>query len=355
MKVEVVSEALSCHLGEGPHWSEAEGVLYYVDILKGRVLRYDPQNGGSCCYVNVYGNDPVSFVIPSTKAKEFMIGRGRDLCRLHWDFTQNPKEPAHNAGKEQDQGENCFEKPRHWVVVMAKVDRAGPYGKFGQNNYFGFKLTNGNCEFFNNRFNDGKCDLLGRLWAGTMGPEGAPGDVKRHQGSMYFCRQNLEDDKIALADAKFDQIDISNGLDWSPDGKVMYYIDSFTRKVEAFDFDASSGSLSNRRTVFDLKANGYNGFPDGMTIDTRGHLWVACFGSSEVLEINPMSGGKCESRISFDGLASRITSCAFGGPDLRDLYVTSAMDAEGNGGQVFVVRDTGAQGFAGRSFDPAAK
>ena len=115
-----------------------------------------------------------------------------------------------------------------------------------------------------------------------MGPEAKPGDVKRHQGSMYFCKQDPDDDKIAKVDAKFDKIDISNGLDWSLDGKIMYYIDSVTRKVEAFDFDTSSGSLANRRTIFDLESNGYEGFPDGMTIDTRGHLWVACFGSSEV-------------------------------------------------------------------------
>ena len=73
-----------------------------------------------------------------------------------------------------------------------------------------------------------------------------------------------------------------------------------------------------------------------------------------MLEIDPTSG-KCLSRISFDGMASNITSCAFGGPDLRDLYVTSAMDEEGKGGQVFVVRNTGAQGLAMRSFDPSAK
>ena len=76
-----------------------------------------------------------------------------------------------------------------------------------------------------------------------------------------------------------------------------------------------------------------------------------------MLEIDPSeeSSGKFVSRISFEGLASRITSCAFGGPELKDLYVTLAMDEEGNGGQVFVVRNLGAQGFAGRCFDPTAK
>ena len=82
--------------------------------------------------------------------------------------------------------------------------------------------------------------------------------------------------------AKFDRVDISNGLDWSLDGKIMYYIDSLALKVEAFDYDATNGNIQNRRTVFDLPSNGVKGFPDGMTIDTQGHLWVACFGGSQV-------------------------------------------------------------------------
>ena len=115
-----------------------------------------------------------------------------------------------------------------------------------------------------------------------MGHEPNPGDVKREQGSFYFCRQHPEDDKKAIVEAKFDKIDISNGLEWSLDGKTLYYIDTLTFKVEAFDYQATGGVISNRRTVFDLKAEGIKGYPDGMTIDTRGHLWVACFFGSKV-------------------------------------------------------------------------
>ena len=117
---------------------------------------------------------------------------------------------------------------------------------------------------------------------GTMGHEPNPGDVKREQGSFYFCRQHPEDDKKAIVESKFDKIDISNGLEWSLDGKTLYYIDTLTFKVEAFDYQATGGVISNRRTVFDLKAEGIKGAPDGMTIDTRGHLWVACFFGSKV-------------------------------------------------------------------------
>ena len=90
MNAEIVPNAKSCQLGEGPHWSSTEGVLYYVDIPRGRVLRYDPLNGGSCNFVDIDGGkDPVRFVIPSIKEKEFLIGKGSELCRLQWDFKQN--------------------------------------------------------------------------------------------------------------------------------------------------------------------------------------------------------------------------------------------------------------------------
>ena len=110
-----------------------------------------------------------------------------------------------------------------------------------------------------------------------MGFEKDPGKVKRNMGTFYCLIQSPDDDKKAIVEAKFDQIDISNGLEWTLDDKTMYYIDSLTSKVEAFDYDGEKRVLRNRRSIFDLKANGIEGFPDGMTIDTRGHLWVAVF------------------------------------------------------------------------------
>lgn len=131
-----------------------------------------------------------------------------------------------------------------------------------------------------------------------MGNEKSPGtgDIQKGQGTLYYCRQSAEDDKKALVEARFSDIDISNGLEWSLDGRVMYYIDTLTSKVEAFDFDASNGGLSNRRTIFDLRSTITDPAtdkkpvnPDGMTIDTRGHLWVAVFGRSQVM-INQHTG-----------------------------------------------------------------
>ena len=83
----------------------------------------------------------------------------------------------------------------------------------------------------------------------------SPNDIKRYQGSMYLFSQNPNVLNRAIVDRKFDKVHISNGLDWSPDGKTMYYIDSLTRKIDSFDFDAKNGSLANRRTVFDLSGH----------------------------------------------------------------------------------------------------
>jgi gluconolactonase len=93
-----------------------------------------------------------------------------------------------------------------------------------------------------------------------------------------------------------------------------------------------------------------------MTVDNRGHLWVACFGASQVIEIDPKNG-KQLSDISFDGMANNITSVAFGGSDLNDLYVTSARIGSPDNfgpkeGKLFIVRNTGAQGLPGREFNP---
>ena len=114
----------------------------------------------------------------------------------------------------------------------------------------------------NNRFNDGKVDPEGRLWAGTMGIDEAP-----NVGSLYRLNRNLSADKL------FDQVSVSNGMVWTSDQKTFYYIDSPTRRVDVFDCDMAAGTLSNRRTAFELPEG--MGYPDGMCIDDEGMLWVA--------------------------------------------------------------------------------
>ena len=109
-----------------------------------------------------------------------------------------------------------------------------------------------------------------------------PKQWKTDQGNLYFIKKSKKNPNDVDIEMKVDKIGISNGLEWSLNDKIMYYIDSPTLKVNAFDFDSDTGTIKNRRTCFDLKSNGVKGFPDGMTICELGHLWVACFGGSQV-------------------------------------------------------------------------
>jgi sugar lactone lactonase YvrE len=113
-------------------------------------------------------------------------------------------------------------------------------------------------------------------------------------------------------------VTISNGLDWSPDGRRMYYVDSPTRRIDAFDFDATTGGIANRRTFVDVPADG--GVPDGMTVDASGFVWVALWGGAALRRYAP--DGTLERVVPLP--VSHPTSCAFGGAALDELYVTSA-------------------------------
>jgi sugar lactone lactonase YvrE len=148
-----------------------------------------------------------------------------------------------------------------------------------------------------------------------------------------------------------DGVTISNGLAWTADGATMYYIDSPTQGVDAFDYDAATGRLANRRRVVDIPAAA--GLPDGMTTDADGCLWVALYGGSAVHRYSP--DGRLDAALSFP--ATNITCPVFGGPGLGTLYVTSARDglderqlaAQPHAGAVFAA-DVGADGLPGLRF-----
>jgi sugar lactone lactonase YvrE len=159
-----------------------------------------------------------------------------------------------------------------------------------------------------NRFNDGKCDAKGRFWAGTM-------EIieKKATGSLYVLETDHSYRKV------YDGVGVSNGIEWSLDEKEMYYIDSMKKLVLAFDFDASKGEISNPRTLIDFQSE--KGFPDGMTIDEEGMLWIAHWDGWQVSRWNPRTGQKLDS-ISVP--AAKVTSCVFGGDELDILYITTA-------------------------------
>jgi sugar lactone lactonase YvrE len=158
------------------------------------------------------------------------------------------------------------------------------------------------------RFNDGKCDAAGRFWAGTMGYE-------RHHslGSLYCLAVNGTVRRV-LSD-----VNLSNGLGWSPDGRSMYYIDSPTKQVAVYDFEPETGAMRNARVAVVIPEG--EGVPDGMAVDEEGMLWVAQWGGSCVSRWNPHTGERLEKIIL---PAEQVTSCTFGGEGWTELYITTA-------------------------------
>lgn len=159
------------------------------------------------------------------------------------------------------------------------------------------------------RTNDGACDAAGRLWVGTMAL-----DERSPVAALYRVDPDYSVTTVLTGTT------ISNGLGWSPSGRSFYFIDSPTRRVDVFDCDLATGTLENRRPLAAVDVDG--AVPDGMTVDAEGCVWVA------------LHGGWGLNRYSSDGelLAevrlpvARVTSCCFGGPELRDLYVTTRRD-----------------------------
>ncbi len=184
-----------------------------------------------------------------------------------------------------------------------------------ENGFGFFDWGTGRLEIFNEclastreiRMNDGKCDPTGRFWAGSMDSRGGTG------GHLYRV-----DESLAVS-VMLEGVSNSNGLAWSADTFRMYYIDTGTARIDVFDFDAVSGSLSGRRTLVDVPES--SGLPDGMAIDKNDNLWVALWGGSAVHCYDGLSGSLLE-RVECG--TAQITSCCFGGPDLDQLLITSA-------------------------------
>lgn len=178
-----------------------------------------------------------------------------------------------------------------------------------------------------NRMNDGKCDSAGRFWAGTMSPE---------RGDARLYRFDPDRSVHTMVEG----VSCSNGLAWSLDDRTMYYIDTPTRRVDAFDFDAATGAISRRRALIEVPRE--HGSPDGMTIDESGCLWVAFWGGGAVRRYTPQ--GMLDRTVAVD--ARDVTCCVFGGSDRSELYITTAScslgpaerEAHPHAGGVFVTR-----------------
>jgi sugar lactone lactonase YvrE len=243
-------------LGEGPAWDSVRQRLYWVDIFAGQLHIFDP-HGALDEIIDV--GQPLGCVAPAMGGNLILGLKGGfasfDLSTAKMDFIANPE--SHLPG---------------------------------------------------NRFNDGKCAPNGRFVAGTM--DNAEVEAS---GALY----SLDPDgglKTLLKGVR-----ISNGLAWSPDHKTMYYIDTPTHQVMAYDYNLRSGEIANPRVAVTVPAE--MGWPDGMTSDYNGNLWVALWGGAALTVWNPANGALVE-KIAIP--AKNVTSCVFGGLEQNELYVTSA-------------------------------
>lgn len=175
------------------------------------------------------------------------------------------------------------------------------------------------------RMNEGACDPDGRFYCGSMAYAATTG-----AGTLWRL------DTDGTTSVAIDNVTISNGLIWTPDGGTAYYIDTPTKRVDAFDYDTDRG-LTNRRPVVTIQ--GDRGGPDGMTLDADGYLWVAIWGGNAVHRYAP--DGRLDGVVEVP--ASKVSACTFGGPNLDELFITTsrqglAEGAEPTAGSIFSVK-----------------
>ncbi|WP_036169299.1 SMP-30/gluconolactonase/LRE family protein [Massilia sp. 9096] len=253
--------------GECPVWHPVESALYWVDIEGKTVHRLHPASGKHSAW-------------------------------------QTPTEPSAVA---PDEDNNLIVATRAGLLYLNTVDgsitelAAAPYDTKIQ------------------RFNDGRVDPAGRFWVGTIYE---PRDHPRAEMHVF--------EKGRLRQASLAATTNSNGLAWSPDGKTMYHADTTSHRVDCYDYDARTGTPANGRNLVTFEADKtsgtYGGRPDGAAMDSEGNYWVCMFEGGRILKLSPT--GELLQQID---LPLRCPTCiAFGGPDLRTLYVTSAAKERSN-------------------------
>lgn len=268
----------SCILGESPIWCAAEQALYWVDIRNPMIYRWDPVSG-----------DIQNWRIQTEIGSIGFAGPNRFIAGTRMGFAYISLADAEFEELEDPEGDGRMNAVR---------------------------------------MNDGKVDRQGRFWCGSMEDPGY-GEV----ASLYRFDPDHSVHRME------GPVCISNAICWSPDDKIMYFADSLKRTMWAYDFDASAGTIENRRTF--IKVPEDEGVPDGATVDADGFVWVAHMRGGRVKRYDP--DGKVEREIRFPVL---LTSCpAFGGADMKTLYVTTASSRfepedfkrEPNAGALFAV------------------
>jgi sugar lactone lactonase YvrE len=245
---------LAAELGEGPVWVQRDHALWFVDIKKQQIHRYDPADGSKNSWD---APEQVGFVFPAERGG-FVAGLQSGLYHF-------------------DDKSGGFE-------LIAKVEADKP----------------------DNRLNDGIVDPQGRLWFGTMD------NKEKAKSGAFYC---FADGKVTATG--IDDIAITNGPAVSPDGRLLYLVDTLKGTIEAADI-GDDGSLDNRRPFTRIEKS--DGHPDGPTIDSNGYLWISLYAGWEVRRYSP--AGDLVERVRFP--VANITKIAFGGEDLRTAYATTA-------------------------------
>jgi sugar lactone lactonase YvrE len=247
-----------CILAEGPLWHAERKSCFWVDIERGVLYEYHLNNQEA----QTWSFDHRVTMVIQAKNNEVILALDRSIARFDLETEQ-----------------------LSWIVDLEK-DRP------------------------NNRCNDGACDSQGRIWVGTMAL-----DIAEGAASLYCI------DKDGAVSKKIPDVTISNGLAWTADDRAFYYIDTPTRKVQAYHFDKESGEIRFERTAIEIPED--MGSPDGMAIDEEGMLWIAHYGGSGVYRWNPQNGEFLE---KIEVPAPHVTSCAFVGENLNKLMITTAQE-----------------------------
>ena len=273
--------------GEGPIWWD--NYLFYVDIAGNKILRLKPETSEESIW-DV--GERIGTIVPSKNDDEVIYAGDTGYVRFN-------------------------------LKTGSKTALADPEASMRGKN----------------RFNDGKCDPAGRFWAGTISM------VKDTGSANLYCLDT--DGSLSL---KVSGVTNSNGICWNADATKMFYIDTPTQNVRAYDYDLESGAISNARVVVDTVAHGYNSSPDGMTIDADGMLWVAFCHGACVVRFDPQKDKELQ-RVDLPCIET--TACAFGGENLDRLFITTGIKAdlkETDAGKVFVIDGLGVKGVPAFAF-----
>ncbi len=289
LKPEVVID-YTCLLGEGPVWDWKRKVICWIDILRGHVHQYSPEDK---THTTISVNDMIGCMAISTD--------GNIIAALK-------------------SGLAFIDRETKKIRIIADPEDHLP----------------------GNRFNDGKCDPAGRFWAGTMALSEEP-----QAGSVYVLDKDLTFSK------KIEGVTISNGMAWSPDQKTFYYIDTPTYTIVSYQYEKTTGAISNKKAIIIFDRD--HGYPDGMTIDAEGMLWIAHWDGWQITRWNPNTGKKL---FSIPLPVARVTSCAFGGDNMDDLYITTArkelteeqLKDQPLAGSLFVLHKCGVKGIPAFEF-----